>query len=377
MKDSRLHLHWEKDSAAAFRTAVSLHSHTLHSRESMEFVRLGTKGIPWLGKAIQRQEMRYRELKGRDLDLGRAWWTPPLSPGQAWALEAGQIETKLGKSALVSLTDHDNIEASAQLSMMKRTADSPVSVEWSVPFRKTFFHIGVHNIPAEKAAARMREMHEVTANPAENRVGELLEALGEPKESLIVFNHPMWDENHVGAEAHVAFVNAFLALYRPFLHAIELNGLRPWAENRKAAQLAESASLPVISGGDRHGREPNANLNLTNAATFAEFAEEIRNDGWSDVLFMPQYRDSLRFRILENLCDIVADDPHHAMGWTCWSDRVFYRTDEGVVRSLRDFWGTRIPGVVGQFVGLMSFLRNQNIRAALRMALYERVEVAL
>jgi hypothetical protein len=47
-------------------------------------------------------------------------------------------------------------------------------------------------------------------------------------------------------------------------------------------------------------------------ATFGEFAEEVRRDGWSDVLFMPQYRDSLRFRILENLCDILADDPDHA-----------------------------------------------------------------
>jgi hypothetical protein len=343
----------------------------------MEFVRLGTRDIPWLGNAVRRQELKYRALKGRDLDLGRAWWTPPLSAGQAWALETNQIETRLGKSALVSLTDHDNIEASAQLSLLKKTANSPVSVEWSVPFRETLFHIGVHNIPPEQAGVRMREMHELTAHPDERLVAELLEALGEPKESLIVFNHPMWDESHVGLERHVAYVNAFLRSCRPFLHAIELNGLRPWKENRKAAQLAGSVSLPVISGGDRHGREPNANLNLTNAASFSEFAEEIRKDGWSDVLFMPQYRDSLRFRILENLCDILADDPAHAMGWIRWSDRVFYLTDEGIVRSLKEFWGSRIPAVVNQFVGLMNFMRNSNIRAALRMALYEGEEVAL
>jgi hypothetical protein len=377
MNDSRLHLHWEKDSAAAFRSAVSLHSHTLHSRESMEFVRLGTKDIPWLGGAIRRQELKYRELKGRDLDLSRAWWTPPLSAGHAWALEKNQIETALGKSALVSLTDHDNIEASSQLSLLADTVDSPVSVEWTIPFRGTFFHIGVHNLPPDSAASRMREMRAVTANPDERRSVEMLEALGQAQESLIVFNHPMWDENHVGAAAHFRYVNDFLTLCRPFLHAVELNGLRPWQENRKAAELAASVSLPVISGGDRHGREPNACLNLTNAATFGEFAEEVRRDKWSDVLFMPQYRDSLRFRILENLCDILADDPDHALGWVRWSDRVFYLTDEGNVKSLKEFWGSRIPGVVNQFVALMKFIRNRNVRAALRMALYEGEEVVL
>ena len=377
MRDSRLHLHWKRDSAAAFRTAVSLHSHTLHSRESMEFVRLGTKGIPWLAGAIRKQELKYRTLKGRDLDLKRAWWTPPLSAHHAWGVEKGQIETALGKSALVSLTDHDNIDASSQLCLLTETADCPVSVEWTVPFRETFFHIGVHNIPADGAADRMREMHEATAGRNESRCVALLEALGQPKESLIVFNHPMWDENNVGAEAHIAYVNAFLSLCRPFLHAIELNGLRPWEENKRTAQLAASVSLPVISGGDRHGREPNACLNLTNAATFGEFAEEVRRDGWSDVLFMPQYRDSLRFRILENLCDILADDPDHARGWVRWSDRVFYLTDEGIVKSLNEFWGPRIPGVVNQFVGLVNFMKNPNIRACLRMALYETQEVVL
>lgn len=377
MNDSRLHLHWEKDSAAAFSTAVSLHSHTLHSHESMEFVRLGTKDIPWLRGAIHKQELKYREVKGRDLDLRRAWWTPPLSAGHAWALEKNQIEMTLGKTALVSLTDHDNIEASSQLLLLEKTADCPVSVEWTIPFRKTFFHIGVHNIPADTASSRMREMHQLTANPDEARAAELLEALGQPKESLIVFNHPMWDENHVGADTHVAHVDAFLSQCRPFLHAIELNGLRPWKENRKAAQLAASLSLPVISGGDRHGREPNACLNLTNATTFGEFAEEVRRDGWSDVLFMPQYRDSLRFRVLENLCDIIADDPNHGMGWVRWSDRVFYVTDEGIVKSMTEFWGPRIPAVVNRFVDLMSFMKNRNVRAALRMALYEGEELAL
>ncbi len=34
---------------------------------------------------------------------------------------------------------------------------------------------------------------------------------------------------------------------------------------------------PVISGGDRHGCEPNGVINLTAARTFSEFAQEVRS----------------------------------------------------------------------------------------------------
>jgi hypothetical protein len=112
-----------------------------------------------------------------------------------------------------------------------------------------------------------------------------------------------------------------LARFGCFIHALELNGLRPWKENRDVAVLAGSKPLPLISGGDRHGREPNANIKLTNAATFAEFVGEIRRYGWSDVLFMPQYREPFRLRILRNMCDILEDDPEHSLGWTRWCDR--------------------------------------------------------
>jgi hypothetical protein len=57
------------------------------------------------------------------------------------------------------------------------------------------------------------------------------------------------------------------------------------------------------------------------------------------------------------------------MGWTRWSDRVFYFSDEGVNKSLNELWGDRFPAVVNRFVGLMGLLRHRRIRSALRMAL--------
>jgi hypothetical protein len=376
MRESRIYFQWQKDATPAFGAGVSLHSHTLHSRESLDFIQRTTAKTPWLSGAIRKQMNKYREIKGRDLDLKRAWWTPPLSGRQAWDLERIQIE-KLGLDALISLSDHDNIDACIGLHALEEMRECPISIEWSVPFRQTFFHVGVHNLPLDSALEMTRAMNAFTKAPLEAGISPLLEWLGASPETLIVLNHPMWDENHIGEAAHTECVTAFLELYGPWIHAAELNGLRPWAENQKAAQLAQQFGLPLISGGDRHGREPNANINLTNAATFAEFVAEVRSDGWSDVLFLPQYREGLKMRIIENMCDILEDDPNHARGWVRWSDRVFYLTDEGVAKSLSEFFNGKFPAVVNRFVSLMSLAKHRRIRFALRAALNEKREFAL
>jgi hypothetical protein len=378
LKESRVHFHWaDKAVNSRYATAVSLHSHTLHSRESMTFVGHATKQIPFLSGAVGRQMEKYRLLKSRDLDLSRAWWTPPLSGLQAFHLEKSQIELQLGNEALISITDHDNIDAGLHLSLLDEARHAPISVEWTVPYRATFFHIGVHNLPPQKANSLMHELTILTAKPSERAIAEMLERLHSLPDMLIVLNHPLWDENHIGQAPHRSHVDAFLGQFGEFVHALELNGLRPWTENQSVTQLAAASGFPLISGGDRHGREPNACLNLTNAATFPEFVEEIRRDGWSDVLFMAQYREPFRLRILQNLCDIIEVDPNHSLGWSRWSERSFYLTDEGVVKSLAELWGDRVPQVVNRFVQFMGVVRHRRVLSALRLALNENIEFAL
>jgi len=41
---------------------------------------------------------------------------------------------------------------------------------------------------------------------------------------------------------------------------------------------------------------------------------EVREDGFSDVLFMPQYREPIRLRMIETMCDIVRDYPEFPLG---------------------------------------------------------------
>ncbi len=377
LRDSGIHFQWLKNPAGSFSTGVSLHSHTLHSKESLDFIQRVTKDTPWLGGAIRKQTDRYRAINGRDIDFSKAWWTPPLAARHAWELEKGQIEGVLGLKGLVSLTDHDTIDACLHLHVLEGMRDVPVSVEWTIPYAPTFFHIGVHNLPAEDAPAMMREMEAFTDNPVEAKIGEMLEWVSRDARTLVIINHPCWDENHIGAEEHRATVIRFLDNYRPFIHAAELNGLRPWDENQKAADLAARYKLPVISGGDRHGREPNANVNLTNATTFSEFVDEVRSDAHSEVLFMSQYRDPLKMRILENMADIIEDDPRHAMGWVKWSDRVFWENPDGEVKSVGEHWGNKVPRVVNRFVNLMSLVKHRRVRSVLRVALEENRQFAV
>ena len=291
--------------------------------------------------------------------------------------ESRQIETALGIKALVSLSDHDDINAGMQLRVLSGGSEVPVSVEWTIPFGKTFFHIGVHNLAIDQAPSIIAEMNRVTAAPDENEVAAILHWVGENPETLVVFNHPAWDENHVGPRIHHEHLEAFLSRYRHSLHAVELNGLRPWKENRVAAALAAEVRMPLVSGGDRHGREPNACVNVTNAASFGEFVREVRGDGYSEIVFMPQYRESLPIRIIENMGNILDDDPEHAMGWLHWSDRVFYETDTQGVKSLAQLWGGKFPSVVNQFVGLMHLVKFRQVRSALRMALNDRTDFVL
>lgn len=347
-----------------YQTAVSLHSHTLHSRESLAFLpRLAGK-VPLLAAAIRWQQARCSV----DLDLTRAWWTPPLSPAAALRLESEQISVLLSMEPLVSLTDHDNIDAIHSLAAIENDRRYPVSIEWTVPFRGSYFHLGVHNLAVAQAPEIVAAMHSYTSSPSHGLLAGILAWLDESPDTLVVFNHPYWDEKGIGAARHAALLSAFVKRYRGFLHAVEINGLRPWKENRLAIALGETLGLPVISGGDRHGREPNGLVNLTNAVTFSEFVEEVRSDGWSLPLILPQYHEPHARRVMQTICDVLRDEKEHGLGWTRWSDRFFYRCDDGSVKPLSALWGDSPPALVRYFLGFTRIAGGRGTRETPRMA---------
>jgi hypothetical protein len=373
MTSSNLYFEPDPFTRRRFRTAVSLHGHTLHSRERLDFVyRLASRFSP-LRMALEQGEARYRAIHGSPLDLSRAWWTPPLAPHDAWLLETRRIENHFGWNAQVSLTDHDDIEAPLALQVLEECRDTPISVEWTVPYENTFFHFGIHNLDSNCARKIMRDLAAFTARPSDRR-RDLFRYLAADPATLVVFNHPHWDEKRIGEDAHRALAREFVETHGQFIHALELNGLRPWKENRSIFDLAKRFDKPLISGGDRHALEPNALLNLTNAMSFPEFVEEVR-EGYSDVLVTKQYRESYTMRIVQDIEDILGDHDNHALGWRHWSDRVFYECQDGVTRSLAELWTEGEPFAVRLFVGGMGLLRHPHFKQALRLAFAHRQEI--
>ena len=370
---------WEDQEASeSYVTGVSLHSHTNQSRETLDFLaNLGNK-VNWIRATVRRFEDNARRNHRIHVDYAASYWTPPLTPKLAFDLESGQI-AKLGLTPLVSLTDHDNINAPMLLRTVASARHIPVSVEWSVPYGgDQSFHLGIHNLPSETGQAWMRTFEEFTANPGNARLSEILAELHALPNVLIVFNHPMWDLYLVGASRHATLLREFMATNGRYMHALELNGLRSWKENRTARTMARDYNKLLISGGDRHGLEPNANINLTNARSFTEFVHEIRYEERSHVLFMPQYAEPWKHRVLRSTLDVVRDYPEFPLGSRRWDERVYHPDQHGVARPVSELWPTGLaPNYVRGGIGFVRLLGSRPVSGSLRRAWAERHELQL
>ena len=381
MSQSSVSYLWrEPDAAKNFKTGVSLHSHTNQSKETLDFISELSKDWGMLQPVMRWCEARSHRLSGIRPDYARSYWTPPLTPSLAFDLERKQIEEKLQLPGLVSITDHDDINAPLLLRSLPSARHIPVSVEWTVPFGTTAFHLGIHNLPSATGVTWMERMREFTAIPVETRAPELLRdmlaELDELPGVLVIFNHPIWDLYRVGKDRHEVLVNEFLARHGQHVHALELNGLRNWKENREAATLASKWNQLVISGGDRHGVEPNANVNLTRAESFTEFVHEVRRERQSHVLFMPQYAEPWKHRILQSTLDAIRDYPHFPEGSKHWDQRVYHPDRRGDIQPLSELWiRGRSPRFVRSVLAVVRMMGAAPLSRGLRLAWSESGEM--
>ena len=358
----------------AFRTGVSLHSHTELSQEELSSLPRHLERMPVVSHFLRKEMERYRAKTGQPVDFSRAYWRGPLDAHSAHELEKRQIEM-LDLPAIVSLTDHDNIDAGLQLRAEGIVADAPVSVEWTVPFEPTYFHVGIHNMAADRAPSLMRRMASVTREPSAQALGALLEELDADPNVLTVFNHPLWDMRGIGHQPTVATAERFLKMYGQRLHALEINGLRCWRENLGVVHLAQESGHPVVSGGDRHGLEPNATINLTRAANFAQFAREIREERTSDIAILPQYGEPLYLRHLLTAWDAVREHPQ--LERQRWIARVFIRCEDGIERPLSHVWTEGAPRWIDPCLNVIGLLASTPMRTVGRLANLADVSVML
>jgi len=130
---------------------------------------------------------------------------------------------------------------------------------------------------------------------------------------LVVFNHPLWDLYLIGQEKHEFLVGEFC----------RKRHIPARAGAERAAQLGRKPRGAAAGGEVTHAadlrrrparRGPNANINLTNATSFSEFVQEIRRQKKSDMLFMPQYAEPWKHRILQSTVDAIRHYPEFPQG---------------------------------------------------------------
>ncbi len=327
----------------AAKTGVSLHCHTLHSRELIDFIPYYAERIPVVSYLVRRERRRC-EAEGRQMpDFKTGYWTPPLTGRGVFDLET-EAMAGLGLESIVSITDHDTIGANLEIRDHLSHERAPISLEWTVPFENAFFHLGIHNLPAEQAEQMTAALLDYTATgPDDARLNELFGMLNDEPSVLVVFNHPIWDIEMIGQENHERALRRFVATHSRWLHAIEINGFRTWSENLEAMKLASGLGLPVVSGGDRHCLHSNTMLNLTDAESFEDFVDELRIERRSRIAVRPEYHLPLPSRQLASIAQILGSYDDFEEGRRTWPERVYFDSDGTGIKTLHEHWNGRPP----------------------------------
>ena len=361
-----------------YTTAVSLHCHTNRSKEGLHGVPSYASRIPILSSIFMRETHRYKRLTGQAIDFADWYWTPPPSAQAVIESETGRIGSQLGLRALVSLSDHDDISAPRAAHASGVDAVSPISLEWTVPVNGVHLHLGVHNLPAGRSVDIANDLAGYTREPKTGTLSHLLPMLSDSRGTLLVMNHPLSTPDGMGSGRLRQVVTEFLDHHGDHIHALEINGYRPWSENRMVMRLAGQFGKPVVSGGDRHGTAPNAIVNMTKADTFSAFVDELRRDKVSTVLVMPEYQEEdVIMRKLAVLTDFFRYYPDYPAGHRRWTDRVFVKLDDGVIRPVSKLWDHTTPAWIKSVMWCVDLMARRYIQPAFRMSFVRRIGLAL
>lgn len=373
LKKTRLHILREAgDLGSKAKTGVSMHCHTEHSKEMLDFVPHYAEKFPIISYYWRKERDKYQEKEGKGIDFSTAYWSPPLTAQGVYDIERSQINGA-GLEAIVSLTDHDSIDANLEVNKQSGSSRAPISLEWTVPFDYGFFHVGVHNLPEDRAIEITKTLLDFTfveENHTDQKLNEMFALLNELPGVLVILNHPLWDIEIVGKARHEALLKDFIKRHGHWIHAFEINGFRSWSENKAVIEMAEALGIPIATGGDRHGCKPNTVINLTNADTFEEFVNEIRVEKRSEVVLMPEYEFPLHSRQLQSFSEILSHYPDFDEGRRRWFDRVFFDTGDGNgVRNLASHgWRLGGPKWLRAAIWTLGFLGSPKMRPFFRVA---------
>lgn len=367
-KQTQLHiLHKTEDLSKKAKTGVSLHCHTESSKEMLDFVPHYANKLPIIAFFWRRESENYIKREGEAIDFSTAFWEPPLDAFDVFRIEQDQMNN-VGLEGIVSITDHDSIKSNLQILKKEDNKKAPISLEWTVPFEYGFFHVGVHNLPKERADELAKALLSYTFSgdkePNKEKLHELFKMLNEIREVLLIVNHPLWDIEIVGKKRHKMLLEGFLKEYGKWIHALEINGFRSWSENKGVIDLAEALDFPLVTGGDRHGCKPNTVINITNKNTFDEFVEEIRIGKKSEVVLMPEHKQPLHWRQLQSFSEILTNYPKFPEHRRRWFDRIHFdiKDGKGLVPLSVHGWERGGPAWLRAAVWTLGFMGSPTIR---------------
>ncbi len=369
---TRLHiLARSEDLSDKARTGVSLHCHTEHSKEMLDFIPHYADRLPIINYFWHQERKKYLAKEGKGIDFSTAYWSPPMSGHAVYDIESDQI-TGTGLEPIVSVTDHDSIRACIEINEKVENKKAPISLEWTVPFDYGFFHVGVHNLPKQKAEQITETLLGYTfgPDPTDEKLSEMFAMLNELPDVMVILNHPIWDIELVGAERHEALLKEFIKRHGRWIHAFEVNGFRSWSENKRVIEMAEALGIPLATGGDRHGCKPNTVINLTNADTFAGFVHEVRVEKRSEVVLMPEYEQPLHSRQMQSFSEILKHYPDFRDERQKWFQRVFFDTGDGkgLVSLAQHGWRLGGPKWLRAAIWTLGFLGSPTMRPVFRIA---------
>jgi hypothetical protein len=110
-------------------------------------------------------------------------------------------------------------------------------------------------------------------------------------------------------------------------------------------------------------------VNLTRAESFNEFVYEVRRERQSHVLFMPQYAEPWKHRILQSTMAAIRNYPEFPEGSRFWDERVYHPDADGAIQPLTRLWMTgKAPALCLAALTVVRMMGAGPVSSGLRLA---------
>ncbi len=288
--------------AREFHFAVSPHNHSCHSIENLSSLNQVVK-LPFMRPFRSVLQWAFGLAAVPDLDYAEVHYRPPLTVEDVFLTESSNVALLGFDGVHLGITDHDEVAGSVEL-LREHPASAlrnPLGEELSLRFQDYLFHLGVTDLPESSVVETHASLQAAARAERLDDLFEILRASG----CLVVLNHPLvpWGKN---SDPHRKIpVEELLRRYGWAIHALEYNGMRSQEENDRVLELAKHVNKPVVGGGDSHLLLASSVLSVTQAASFRDFAAEVK-EGRAVPLVTPPYFAPLRWKLFLRVLYFIA-----------------------------------------------------------------------